>query len=191
MGKEGLKLARRKIYDVVILDVMLPKMSGLEILAKLRADKINTPVIILSALAEVEDKVQGLDLGADDYLPKPFKTAELLARLNALVRRPPEIRSDKLQYADLVYDFGEKELNGVRLTEKEAKIMEMLLKSPEKIVNRDYLRAHVWGLGIDNDGNSLEVYISRLRKKLTEMGSAARIVSIRNMGYKIERSKDV
>ena len=184
-GEDGLNMALDKIYDVVILDVMLPKLSGIDILRRMRERKIATPVIMLSALSEVEDKVHGLESGADDYLAKPFKTAELVARIKALMRRPAEIQDEKVKYLNLVYDVNEKSLNGITLTAKEAGIIHELLKTPGKIVKKDFLLNKVWGGGALGEDNYIEVYISRLRKVLRKIGSRAEINSVRGFGYKI------
>jgi len=187
-GEDGLNKAVDNIYDVVILDVMLPKISGIDILRRMRERKIATPVIMLSALAEVEDKVNGLEAGADDYLAKPFKTAELLARIKALLRRPAEIKDEKIRYSDLVYDVNEKNLNGISLTVKEAGIMVELLKTPGKIVKKDFLLSKVWGGEAFGEDNYIEVYISRLRRVLKKAGSKVEINSVRGFGYKIMES---
>ena len=184
-GEDGLNMALDKIYDIVILDVMLPKLSGIDILRRMRERKIATPVIMLSALSEVEDKVHGLESGADDYLAKPFKTAELVARIKALMRRPAEIQDETVKYLNLVYDVNEKSLNGVTLTAKEAGIIHELLKTPGKIVKKDFLLNKVWGGEALGEDNYIEVYISRLRKVLKKIGSRAEINSVRGFGYKI------
>ena len=184
-GEDGLNMALDKIYDIVILDVMLPKLSGIDILRRMRERKIATPVIMLSALSEVEDKVHGLESGADDYLAKPFKTAELVARIKALMRRPAKIQDETVKYLNLVYDVNEKSLNGVTLTAKEAGIIHELLKSPGKIVKKDFLLNKVWGGEALGEDNYIEVYISRLRKVLRKIGSRAEINSVRGFGYKI------
>ena len=184
-GEDGLNMALDKIYDIVILDVMLPKLSGIDILRRMRERKIATPVIMLSALSEVEDKVHGLESGADDYLAKPFKTAELVARIKALMRRPAEIQDEKVKYLNLVYDVNEKSLNGVTLTAKEAGIIHELLKTPGKIVKKDFLLNKVWGGEALGEDNYIEVYISRLRKVLRKISSKAEINSVRGFGYKI------
>ena len=184
-GEDGLNMALDKIYDVVILDVMLPKLSGIDILRRMRERKIATPVIMLSALSEVEDKVHGLESGADDYLAKPFKTAELVARIKALMRRPAEIQDEKVKYLNLVYDVNEKSLNGITLTAKEAGIIHELLKTPGKIVKKDFLLNKVWGGEALGEDNYIEVYISRLRKVLRKIGSREEINSVRGFGYKI------
>ena len=184
-GEDGLNMALDKIYDIVILDVMLPKLSGIDILRRMRERKIATPVIMLSALSEVEDKVHGLESGADDYLAKPFKTAELVARIKALMRRPAEIQDETVKYLNLVYDVNEKSLNGITLTAKEAGIIHELLKTPGKIVKKDFLLNKVWGGEALGEDNYIEVYISRLRKVLRKIGSRAEINSVRGFGYKI------
>ena len=184
-GEDGLNMALDKIYDVVILDVMLPKLSGIDIVRRTRERKIATPVIMLSALSEVEDKVHGLESGADDYLAKPFKTAELVARIKALMRRPAEIQDETVKYLNLVYDINEKSLNGITLTAKEAGIIHELLKTPGKIVKKDFLLNKVWGGEALGEDNYIEVYISRLRKVLRKIGSRAEINSVRGFGYKI------
>lgn len=187
-GEDGLNMALDKIYDVVILDVMLPKLSGIDILRRMRERKISTPVIMLSALSEVDDKVRGLESGADDYLAKPFKTAELVARIKALMRRPAEVKDEKIHYLDLIYDDSEKSLNGVSLTAKEAGIICELMRVPEKIVKKEYLLNKVWGGDAFGEDNYIEVYISRLRKALRTMGSEAAIKSVRGLGYKIVKA---
>ena len=173
-GEDGLNKAVDSIYDCVVLDIMLPKLSGIDILSRMREKNVATPVIMLSALSEVEDKVNGLNAGADDYLAKPFKTAELAARINALVRRPAKVQSNVLKYKDLSYDTNEKLLNG-----------ESLMKTPEKIVQKDYLLNKVWGGEAYGEDNYIEVYMSRLRKMLRKLNSVVKITTVRGFGYKI------
>ena len=187
-GEEGLDKATKDIYDVIILDIMLPKLSGIEILKHLREINIKTPIIMLSALSEVEDKVRGLDSGADDYLAKPFKTAELVARINALTRRPAEVTAETLAFQNLTYNLKEKDLNGITLTKKEASIIEELLKTPEKIVQKDYLLNKIWGEEAIGGDNYIEVYISRLRKLLKGLNAKAKITTMRGIGYKIVKA---
>ena len=184
-GEEGLRLALKPNYDALVLDVMLPSLSGLDILAAIRKKGIKTPVIILSALGEVEDKVKGLEIGADDYLAKPFKTSELIARLKALVRRPPIAENKTLNFKDLTLDLENRTLNGVDLTEKEAGILEMLMKTPDVTKAKENILAHVWGADSYAEDNYVEVYISYLRKKLKDLGSKVEIKTIRNLGYKL------
>lgn len=184
-GEEGLELAMKPGYDCVVLDIMLPKVSGLEILEAMRRRNVMTPVIMLSALNEVEDKIRGLDTGADDYLAKPFKTAELIARINALTRRPPLAAKQTLEFGDLEFDITNRTLNGEMLTDKEAEIMAMLMKSPSAAVTKEQILAHVWGSDAEHDENYVEVYISYLRKKIKTLSSKVSIKTIRNLGYKI------
>ena len=184
-GEEGLRLAKKPIYDALVLDIMLPKLSGLEILELIRKQGIKTPVIMLSALSEVEDNVKGLEIGADDYLAKPFKTSELVARLNALARRPALQETKSLTFGDLKFDPTSRMLNGESLTEKESLILEMLIKSGDKTVPKDYILAHVWGADLISEDNYVEVYISYLRKKLATLNSAVKIKTVRGLGYKL------
>ncbi len=184
-GEKGLDLALKPNYDAIVLDIMLPKISGLEILKTLRERGIKTPIIILSALNEVEDKISGLELGADDYLAKPFKTAELIARLKALVRRPPLMDAKVVCFEDLKFDLTNRTLNDVELTDKEAGIFEMLIKNPGTAVTKEQILAHVWGSDAEFEENYVEVYISYLRRKLKSIGSRVEIKTIRNLGYKL------
>ena len=184
-GEEGLELALKPNYDVIVLDIMLPKLSGLDILQTVRGRGIKTPIIMLSALNEVEDKIKGLDYGADDYLAKPFKTAELIARLRALVRRPALAEVEKLEYEDLKLDLTNRTLNGTELTDKEAGIMEMLMRTPGSAITKEQILAHVWGLDSEFEENYVEVYVSYLRKKLKSLKLKAQIKTIRNLGYKL------
>ena len=184
-GEEGLELALKPNYDVIVLDIMLPKLSGLDILQTVRGRGIKTPIIMLSALNEVEDKIKGLDYGADDYLAKPFKTAELIARLRALVRRPALAEVEKLEYEDLKLDLTNRTLNGIELTDKEAGIMEMLMRTPGSAITKEQILAHVWGLDSEFEENYVEVYVSYLRKKLKNLKSKVQIKTIRNLGYKL------
>ena len=184
-GEDGLENAMSDIYDCVVLDIMLPKLSGTNILKRMREKKVQTPVIMLSALSEVESKIRHLEHGADDYLAKPFKTAELVARIKALVRRPKTIDLSDITYGDLVLDKTNATLNGEQLTAKEVEIVSEFMKSPEVLINKEHLLAKVWGeVGLGED-NYVESYISRIRKLLKKIHSKARIVTIRGLGYKI------
>ncbi|MBQ6486799.1 response regulator transcription factor [Candidatus Saccharibacteria bacterium] len=184
-GKEGLEKALQSIYDCVILDIMLPKLSGTDILKRMREKKVGTPVIMLSALSEVESKISHLNHGADDYLSKPFKTAELVARIKALLRRPNIINITKLKYSNLVLDKSTMSLNGEQLTAKESEIIAEFIQSPEKLINKEYLLAKVWGEEGVGEDNYIESYISRIRKLLKKVKSKAKIITIRNLGYKL------
>lgn len=190
-GEEGLELALKEdLYDCVILDIMLPKYSGTDILKRMREKKVQTPVIMLSALSEVESKIQHLDKGADDYLAKPFKTAELVARIKAILRRPSEIKNNELTYGDLVLDKVNMTLNGEQLTVKEGEIMTELISAPEKLISKEHLLAKIWGEEGLGEDNYIESYISRIRKLLKKIKSQVKIVTVRGLGYKLV-SQDV
>ncbi|MBR2803431.1 response regulator transcription factor [Candidatus Saccharibacteria bacterium] len=184
-GEEGLTLALKPSYDCIVLDIMLPKLSGLDILKVIRNRGVKTPVIMLSALNEVEDKIRGLEQGADDYLAKPFKTAELIARINALTRRPPLADDEVMEYGDLSYDVNNRTLNGEPLTDKEAEILKMLLKTPESTITKAQILAHVWGNDAEFEENYVEVYVSYLRKKIAKVSKKIKIKTIRGLGYKL------
>lgn len=184
-GEKGLNMAMQPIYDAIVLDVMLPKMSGLDILKTIRERGVKTPVIILSALSQVEDKVKGLTIGADDYLAKPFKTSELIARLNALVRRPPLTEDHEIHFEDLSLNVDNRTLNGMPLTEKECDIMELLIKNPNTVQKKEHILAKIWGSDSISEENYVEVYMSYLRKKMKKLKSKCSIKTLRNLGYKL------
>ena len=184
-GEDGLDFALNDIYDCVVLDIVLPKLSGTDILKRMREKKVQTPVIMLSALSEVETKISHLDHGADDYLAKPFKTDELVARIKALVRRPKNVDITSTTYGDLVLDKSNATLNGRQLTAKEAEIIAEFMKSPDVLVSKEHLLAKVWGEEGFGEDNYIESYISRIRKLLKEIHSHTRIVTIRGLGYKL------
>ena len=184
-GEDGLENALSDIYDCVVLDIMLPKLSGTDILKRMREKKVQTPVIMLSALSEVETKISHLDHGADDYLAKPFKTAELVARIKALVRRPKTIDISDITYGDLVLDKTNATLNGEQMTAKEIEILTEFMKSPEVLISKEHLLAKVWGEDGLGEDNYVESYMSRIRKLLKKIHSKARIVTIRGLGYKL------
>jgi DNA-binding response OmpR family regulator len=168
---------------------MMPKLNGYDTLKRIRESKIQTPVLMLSAKSEVDDKVVGLELGADDYLAKPFSYKELLARIKALTRRKGEIVGDKIGYADLTLDKNRYLLicdGEVKLSNFEFKIMEILLHHKDKIINKDNLIEKVWDFGNDSCYNGIEVYISFLRKKLQAIKSKVEIKSMRGVGYHLE-----
>lgn len=185
-GDEGLIYALNPIYDVIVLDIMLPVKSGLEILKEIRDHDITTPVLLLSAKTTVDDKVKGLDLGADDYLSKPFSAKELFARIRALSRRPDnEIKGEIIRFEDV--DFNTKKNvmvtrnNEFRLSVKEAKILEMLLKRPNQVFTREQILDRVWGFDKEVNENNIEIYVHNLRKKLAETN--VKIDTIRGVGY--------
>ncbi len=190
-GISGLDNAMSGIYDVIILDVMLPKMNGIEVLSQLRKNNINTPVLMLTAKSEIDDKIEGLDNGADDYLTKPFNTKELFARIRALLRRRAKtIIEENLRFADVVLDKSTHEIycndKKVKLTKKEYGIMELLMLEKGKAVSKENLIVKIWGYDTDVEYNSIEVYISFLRKKLDAVGSFVCIETVRGIGYTIK-----
>lgn len=190
-GEDGLEYGLTDIYDLIILDIMLPKLNGLEVLRKLRKENISTPIILLTAKDSVEDKVTGLDLGADDYLPKPFSPEELLARLRALSRRKGEVISDNiLCFGDIQLNLSNYDLicknASVTLTQKEFEILNYFMQRPKNIVSKDDLITKLWGFDCDIEYNNIEVYISFIRKKLIFIKSSVKITTIRRAGYKLE-----
>ena len=190
-GEEGLLYALSDVYDVIILDIMLPKLNGIEILKTIRKKGISTPVILLTAKATIEDKILGLDCGADDYLPKPFSTEELLARLRALTRRNGGfINENTLEFSDIklnlsTYDMEVKD-NSITLTQKEFEILRYFMQRPKSVVSKDDLITKLWGYDSDIEYNNIEVYISFLRKKLAYVESNVKITTIRRVGYRLE-----
>lgn len=190
-GVSGLDNALTGIYDVIVLDIMLPKMNGLEVLRTLRANKIKTPVILLTAKDEVSDKVTGLDIGADDYLTKPFYTEELLARIRSLGRRNSDVICDNiLSFDDISLNISTYELmcgeRSVKLGLKEFNIMELLIKNGVRILSKETLIEKIWGYESDAEYNNVEVYISFLRKKLSHIKSKVIIKTVRGVGYCLE-----
>ena len=184
-GEDGLESALNGIYDCVVLDIRLPKFSGTDILKHMREKNVQTPVIMLSALSEVETKISHLEHGADDYLAKPFKTAELIARIKALVRRPKNIDVSNITYSDLILDKTNATLNGEQLTAKEVEIITEFIKSPDVLISKEHLLAKVWGEEGFGEDNYVETYMSRIRKLLKKIHSKARIITIRGLGYKL------
>jgi len=187
-GEDGLDCGLSGIYDIIILDIMLPKMDGISVLKELRKNRIETPVILLTARGEIEDKVRGLDSGADDYLAKPFHTDELLARLRALGRRKTELINDGiLQYGDIKLNphtlqlaCGGKEIT---LTLKESQLLELLIIRKGMIVSKENIIEKLWGYDTDAEENRVEIHVSLLRKKLGQLDSEVYIHTIRGAGY--------
>ena len=192
-GEAGLDNALTGIYDVIVLDVMLPRLDGFSVLRQLRAAKLATPVLMLTARSEVADRVEGLDAGADYYLTKPFAPKELLACLRALTRRQPELRmSDELTYGDLRLEKTSFHLScgerSVSLSRKEFDLMELLMRNREVVLTKETILVKIWGYETDAEENNVEVYISFLRKKLDHLRSSVRIKTIRMVGYCLEIS---
>ena len=189
-GEYGYECAVSGIYDVIVLDIMLPKMNGVEVVKSLRAKQINTPVLLLTAKSEVEDRVYGLNSGADDYLPKPFSMKELTARIYALGRRSVQFqKEDSMVCGDLTLDLTMLEIRRgdqvFKLTLKECRLLEMLIRRKGRVVSKNAIIEKIWGFDSEVEDNHVEVYISFLRKKLTAMGSKSRIKTERGLGYRI------
>ena len=190
-GLDALAAIESNIYDIVILDVMLPGMNGYEITKQVRSKGIATPILMLTAKAELDDKVTGLDSGADDYLTKPFMTKELLARIRALTRRTLGTNDNFLTYKDITLDTSTFTLccttnsQSVRLSEKEYHIMEYLIANSGQILTREQLALKIWGYDNDSEYNNVEVYMSFTRKKLAFVDSKTEIKAVRGIGYEL------
>ncbi len=188
-GAEALDYLQSGSYDAVILDVMMPKLDGLTVLKRLRAKGDRTPVLMLTAKAEIEDKVAGLDGGADDYLTKPFDTRELLARLRVLTRGVQTVDT-QMHYGNITLDRASFELSGpngsFRLAKKEYQMMEILMSNPHNLVSTERLMERIWGYDSEAEINVVWVYVSYLRKKLTAIGANVQIRAARNAGYSLE-----
>lgn len=190
-GIDGLDCALSGVYDCIILDIMLPGMNGIEILRNIRSEKLSTPVLLLTARSEVEDKINGLDCGADDYLTKPFVTGELLARIRALTRRKGDlVDENNLSFKSLVINKNSSSMSysgsDVKLSLKEFQIMELLIANPKHILPKERIIEKIWGYESDVEYNNIEVYISFLRKKLSAIGADVQIKTARGIGYSLE-----
>ncbi len=190
-GQQGLDMGLSGRYDVILLDIMMPKMNGYDVLKKLREEGISTPVLILTARNLTSEKVKGLDMGADDYLAKPFSTSELLARIRALLRRKTDvINTNELSYGDITLNLSNFELScgekKVNVSLKESEILRYFLTRPNFVVTKDELIIKLWGYDSDVEYNNIEVYISFLRKKLTYLNAQTAISTVRGVGYKLE-----
>lgn len=189
-GKDAIEYIESGIYDGVVLDLMLPQIDGISVLRHVRAKGIDIPVLILTAKSELDDKICGLDSGADDYLTKPFATGELLARIRAMTRRQSIVCDNLLTLGDISLDRLSFELIGakgrVSLTAKEYQILEMLLRNRGQIISAEQIMDSIWGYESDTDVNVVWTYISYLRKKLKALGSCVTIRAVRGLGYLIE-----
>lgn len=194
-GEDALYELESDIYDLCVLDVMMPKMNGYSVAKQARGSGIKTPILMLTAKSELDDKVEGLDSGADDYLTKPFMTKELLARLRALGRRSLPTNDGSLSYEDLTLDVKNAVLkcnNGqsVRLGEKELRIIEYLIANQGQVLSREQIALKIWGYESDSEYNNVEVYMSFARKKLAYVESRCEIKALRGIGYEL-RCRDV
>lgn len=190
-GFSALSALESDLYDAAVLDVMMPEMNGYAVVSKARKKKIHTPVMLLTAKGELEDKVTGLDSGADDYLTKPFQIQEFLARLRALLRRTSSYQDDSVSYGDLLLDQATatlkcvRTMQSVRLGEKELRILEYMFMNRDRIITREQLAVRIFGYDSEAEYNNVEVYLSFTRKKLSFVGSAVEIKAVRGIGYEL------
>ena len=186
-GKEAYEYAVSDNYDGIILDIMMPELDGIEVLTKLRSERISTPILLLTAKAEVDDRVAGLDAGADDYLAKPFAISELLARLRAMLRRKGEFQPDILEFKSVTLNKATYELGYndkyVRLASREFQMLEMLMKMPGQVIPTDQFMDKIWGWDSEVEVSIVWVYISNLRKKFATIQAPIEIHAIRGVGY--------
>lgn len=190
-GEEALYYIEQKIHDIILLDRMIPIIDGVSILNKMRRNNNNTPVILITALGELQDKIDGLDMGADDYLVKPFAFEELMARIRCVVRRPRKLENGNLlSFGDLVYDPYENRLEGKEsscsLSVREGSLMEALMRAQGQVLSREILLTKVWGMDSDVENGNLDNYIHFLRRRLNSLRSVLSIKTVRGIGYKLE-----
>lgn len=180
-------------YEVIVLDIMMPGMSGLEVLSLIRKNNIKTPVLLLTAKAEIEDRIAGLDAGADDYLPKPFDTGELIARIKALGRRSENYSDSEKRAGNLVLDTNRYEMRvgdaSIVLTNKEFQLMELFILYPGYVFSADHLMEKIWGMDSESDVDVVWTHIGFVRKKLRTIDADVEIKTIRGVGYLLEVSK--
>jgi heavy metal response regulator len=192
-GEEGLYMALDNVHDLIILDIQLPKMDGLQVLQEIRKQKVKTPVLLLTVRATIEDKVLGLDSGADDYLTKPFAFQELVARLRALLRRRTEAEPTVLKVADLVLDPARRTvLRGeekIDLSPREFSLLDYFMRNPGRVLTRTMITEHVWDYDFDTDTNVIDVYVNYLRKKIDSNRDPGLIQTVRGVGYVLRDSE--
>ncbi len=191
-GTDGLSCGLSGEYDVIVLDVMLPGENGFQVVKKLREARIQTPVLLLTARDDIQDKVTGLDRGADDYMTKPFIPEELLARIRALSRRQGEVIIEEMKFGDLTLTLSANDLccgtKSIHLGYKEFEVLKILMSNSGRIVSKETLISRVWGSDSDAEDNNVEAYISFLRKKLNFVGSSVEISTLRKVGYRLEKT---
>ncbi|MSS07480.1 response regulator transcription factor [Clostridium sp. WB02_MRS01] len=191
-GTDGLSCGLSGEYDVIVLDVMLPGENGFQVVKKLREARIQTPVLMLTARDDIQDKVTGLDRGADDYMTKPFIPEELLARIRALSRRQGEVIIEEMKFGDLTLTLSANDLccgtKSIHLGYKEFEVLKILMSNSGRIVSKETLISRVWGSDSDAEDNNVEAYISFLRKKLNFVGSSVEISTLRKVGYRLEET---
>lgn len=193
-GNDGYDYAMGGSYDGIILDVMMPGMDGLEVLRALRSAGVKTPVLLLTARGEIEDRVNGLDAGADDYLPKPFAASELLARVRAMLRRRENYRDDILEFEGLSLNLSTFELSfqeeNLRLVSREFQMLQLLMQSPGSVISTEQFMERIWGWDSEVEVSIVWVYVSNLRKKIDRLGAPVNIKAIRGVGYCLEKQPD-
>lgn len=189
-GQEGQDLAELTAYDLILLDIMLPEKDGLEVCRDLRRRRVHTPILLLTARDSVDDRVQGLDYGADDYLVKPFAMRELLARLRALLRRQQPYKQGQLTIGDLALDpithTVERDGRSLELTPKEFALLEFLMYHPNQVVTRDMIEQHIWNYDFECESNVIDVYIRRLRRKIDDPFAVKLLTTVRGVGYRLQ-----
>ena len=192
-GEEALDWPSVAEFDVIILDVMLPVRDGVDVCETLRRRGLRTPILMLTAKDAIEDRVRGLDSGADDYLVKPFAFAELLARIRALVRREPAAHGTRLQLGELVLDTPTRRVTrggeAIELTTKEYAILEYLMRHPNQVLTRTMIAEHVWNYDFDSESNVIDVHIRNLRRKIDDASQSKLIQTVRGAGYRIVRAQ--
>ena len=190
-GEDAYDYAMSGEYDGIILDIMMPKRDGLDVLTDLRRNGCTTPVLLLTAKTQVEDRIRGLDAGADDYMPKPFDMGELIARIRAMLRRREEFHPDLIRFGDLTLNMQSGELSAGKesflLPKQEYRLMEQLMLNHTMFMSTEDLLVRAWGYNTETDLGSVWLYVSYLRKRLSAMNSKVEIVSRRNIGYKLDR----
>lgn len=189
-GLDAYNWAKAENYDGIILDIMMPKMDGIEVLRKIRSEGVDVPVLLLTAKSDVDDRITGLDSGADDYLTKPFAMGELLARIRAMTRRKTELSSNTLEFGNITLSRENFELTGPegvqRLGNKEYQMLETMMMNPKRLISTERFMEKIWGYDSNAEINVVWVYISYLRKKLTAVGANVVIKASRGMGYSLE-----
>jgi two-component system, OmpR family, response regulator ArlR len=192
-GADALDYGLSENYDVIVLDIMMPKMNGIEVLEKLRESGIHTPILMLTAKSQIEDRIYGLDKGADDYLSKPFAMGELLARIRAMGRRKSEFTPNLIEVGNIKLNKENYELSNdkasLRLGNKEFQMLEMLMTNPKRMISTEQFMERIWGYDAEAEINVVWVYISYIRKKLASLDANVRIKAVRGIGYSLEESE--
>jgi Response regulators consisting of a CheY-like receiver domain and a winged-helix DNA-binding domain len=197
-GNEGLLLALKNTYDVILLDRMLPIINGFSILQELRKNKVSTPIILITALGTLNDKVKGLDIGADDYLVKPFEFEELMARIRSILRRPistfKHFEDNIIQLNNISYDYSKNILSNNKisytLSKREGQLLELFLRNSGQILPRNMILSRIWGADSDIEDGNLDNYIYFIRRRLKQVNAKVSLVTIRGIGYKLEEIND-